>query len=71
MRWKEFLIGLGTAGTGVLLWLVLIPWQIPALAAHADEISPALFPRLLAWLLILLGVVHMAEGVQYRPRGWE
>lgn len=67
MRYREVLIGLGMVGAGLLLF-VLIPQQIGSLPSHSDEISPTLFPRLLAWLLILLGVVHV---VQNRPQRTE
>ncbi len=68
MGWREVLIGLGMVGAGLLLLFVLIPQQIGSLPSHSDEISPTLFPRLLAWLLILLGVVHV---VRNRPRRTE
>ena len=62
---RDFLIGLGAALAGLALWLVIIPWQVKTAAAQVDEISPALFPRLLAFLLIGLGVAY---ALNHRPR---
>ncbi len=59
LRSRNFLIGLATAGTGLALLWAIIPWQIKTTAAQTDEISPALFPQILAWLLVVLGVIHM------------
>jgi putative tricarboxylic transport membrane protein len=58
-RSRDFIIGLATAGAGLILLWEIIPWQIKTTAAQIDEISPALFPQMLAWLLVVLGVVHM------------
>ena len=56
---RDFIIGLATAAAGLVLLWPIIPWQIKSAAAQTDEISPALFPQMLAWLLVVLGVVHM------------
>jgi putative tricarboxylic transport membrane protein len=60
LKSRDFIIGLATAGTGLVLLWVIIPWQIKTAAGQIDEISPAIFPQILAWLLIVLGVIHMA-----------
>lgn len=75
---RDFLIGLATAGAGLVMLWAIIPWQINTAAAQTDEISPALFPHILAWLLVILGGIHMAthwcrpvgggkDGFAWRP----
>jgi len=56
---RDFIIGLATAAAGLVLLWPIIPWQIKTAAAQTDEISPTLFPQMLAWLLVVLGIVQM------------
>lgn len=44
---------------GLLLHLVIIPWQVNVASAQADEMSPAFFPHLVAYTLIAVGAVSL------------
>lgn len=66
MRGRDFLIGVGTAVAGIVLLGWIIPGQIMISAGQGDEVSPALFPRILGWMLVILGALHAASNW---PRG--
>ncbi|MGE0766315.1 MAG: tripartite tricarboxylate transporter TctB family protein [Hyphomicrobiaceae bacterium] len=59
----EVALGAAVAGLGLLLLLVVIPREVRVIASETGEVSPAFFPRILAWAFILLGLVHALSSV--------
>jgi putative tricarboxylic transport membrane protein len=57
-RRAEMALGTAVAALGLLLLLVIIPREIRVVASETNEVSPAYFPRIVAWALVVLGVVH-------------
>jgi len=63
MRWPAWGLGAGAVLVGLLFERILIPAQINLAAAQAGEMSPAFFPRLVAWLIVAVGAAEMAVQI--------
>lgn len=55
---QERIIGAGAVGFGALLLLVIIPAQVTSLPGIPTD--PGFFPKLAAWLFIVLGLAQLA-----------
>lgn len=60
MKKAELVSGFVLMAFGILLWLVLIPWQIAE--APTAIISPRMMPRLCAAILVVLSLVLIAQS---------
>lgn len=60
----ERILGIVFAALGLMLYVVIIPWQIKDVGAEFP--TPRSFPNLLAGLLILLGIVLFASGIKHK-----
>ena len=59
MKKAELVSGLVLLAFGILLWLVLIPWQI----APTAIISPRMMPLLCAAILVILSLVLIGQSL--------
>jgi hypothetical protein len=57
-RRGELALGTAVAVLGLLLLFIVIPREIRVVASETNEVSPAYFPRIVAWALVVLGVIH-------------
>lgn len=55
----ELALAAGAIFLGLLLHLIIIPWQVNVASAQTDEMSPAFFPHLVAYTLITVGAVSL------------
>ncbi|WP_180900739.1 tripartite tricarboxylate transporter TctB family protein [Martelella soudanensis] len=60
MKKAELVSGLVLMAFGILLWLVLVPWQIAE--APTATISPRMMPLLCAAILVLLSLVLIVQS---------
>ena len=68
MTWRsEALLGLAVLLAGLWLAFLAIPQEIRVAASQTNEISPAFFPRIVAWLFVLFGGGHAIFHVLQRP----
>ncbi|MCD1633120.1 tripartite tricarboxylate transporter TctB family protein [Martelella mediterranea] len=61
MKKAELVSGFVLMAFGILLWLVLIPWQIAE--APTAIISPRMMPRLCAAILVVLSLVLIVQSL--------
>ncbi len=53
---RELMIGLGVTFIGLVLYFIILPWQID-IVADDSSVTPALVPKLTAGAVILVGII--------------